>query len=386
MNYFFAQCELMRYPDLTGKAVVIGGREEHAPYEKPDGNRVYCRMRNFGALRGVVTTATYEARAFGVKSGMPMSVAARLAPDAICLPTDFQLYRKYSTAFKAAIATIAPHIEDVGIDEVYADISSISGEPYDIARRIQDAVHAATGLTCSIGLSYCKRIAKIASDLQKPNGLTVVSRQDVPHLIWPLHVREVNGIGPKAVEKLQVLGITTIGELACADAATLQLHFGRTYAAWLLDAANGIDERPVVTHWEPKQMSRETTFDRDLHPRADRDALSKAFTDLCIRAAQDLQRKGYVGKTIGIKMRYSGFVTVTRDFTMRDYTDDAGMIRRAATECLKRVPLDKSIRLLGIRISGLVQKALVPPPELLQADLFDQASDASTYSRKLCKG
>jgi DNA polymerase-4 len=374
MNYFFAQCELMRYPELVGQAVVIGGRKEHAPYEKPDGSRVYSHMRNFGALRGVVTTATYEARAFGIKSGMPMSVAARLAPEAICLPTDFQLYRKYSNAFKAAIATIAAHIEDVGIDEVYIDISGVSGEPRDIAQRIKDAVHAATGLTCSIGLSYCKRIAKIASDLQKPNGLTVVTREDVPRLIWPLHVREVNGIGPKAVEKLKGLHITTIGELACADAEMLQQHFGRTYAAWLLDAANGIDDRPVVTHWEPKQMSREITFDRDLHPRADREALSFAFTELCTRVAQELQHKEYVGKTIGIKIRYSDFITVTRDYTLGRFTDDASVIRRAAGKCLKRVPLDKTIRLLGVRITGLMRKENAPPPEPLQRDLFDTAS------------
>lgn len=375
MNYFFAACEIARYPDLAGLPVVIGGRKEHEPVQQEDGTRIYARMKDYVG-RGVVTTATYPARALGVHSALPMMKAAKLAPEAILLPNDFALYRHYSRLFKQTVAQTAPRIEDVGIDEIYIDLTGMAEDARYIALEIKDAVHQATGLTCSIGLSYCKRLAKIASNYLKPNGLTVILKEDIPEKIWPLNINEVNGIGPKAVAKLNGLDIFTVGDIVKADPALLQEHFGRTNAAWLFDVANGIDERPVITHWEPKQMSRETTFERDLHPRTDREELSPAFTDLCMRVAQDLQRKGYVGKTVGVKVRYAGFVTVTRDFTLDDYTDDATVIRRAAGECLKRVPLDRRIRLLGVRVSGLLQKAFAPPPTPEQLNLFNSAGNA----------
>ncbi len=369
MHYFFAACEIARYPDLVDLPVVIGGGKEHHPVQNEDGTRTYARMRDY-AGRSVVTTATYPARDLGVHSAMPMMKAAKLAPDAILLPNDFALYRHYSRLFKQTVAQIAPHIEDVGIDEIYIDLTHIANDAREIAMQIKHAVHAATGLTCSIGLSYCKRFAKIGSNLLKPNGLTVITKEDIPAKIWPLAIQEINGIGPKAVSKLNALDIFTVGDLVKADPASLQEHFGTTTAAWLLDVANGIDDRPVVTHWEPKQMSRETTFERDLHPRVDRDELTPAFTELCQRMAADLQRKGYVGKTVGIKVRYTGFVTLTRDFTLDAYTDDGAAIRRAAGECLKRVPLDRRIRLLGVRVSGLVQKSFASPTAPEQLDLF----------------
>ena len=185
------------------------------------------------------------------------------------------------------------------------------------------------------------------------SGLTLLEMNDVPGRIWPLPARKINGIGPKASARLAALGIDTVGQLAQADAALLQEHFGRSYAAWLLAAARGSDDRPVVTRSEPKSVGRETTFERDLHPRHDRALLSAAFTALCNRVADDLRRKGYVGRTVGIKLRYEDFRTLTRDLTLPAPIDDAAAIRRAAGECLKRVALEQRLRLLGVRVSTL---------------------------------
>ncbi|MBB5402669.1 nucleotidyltransferase/DNA polymerase involved in DNA repair [Paraburkholderia sp. JPY162] len=184
-------------------------------------------------------------------------------------------------------------------------------------------------------------------------------------------MRKVNGIGPKAAEKLSALGLATVGDLAAADAGLLQDNFGRSYSAWLMEVAQGHDERPVVVESEPKSISRETTFERDLHPRHDRPALSSAFTGLCVRVADDLVRKGYVGRTIGIKLRYDDFRTVTRDLTLDEPTADATEIRRAATECLRRVQLNRKLRLLGVRISTLssASEQALKPRLPVQADL-----------------
>ncbi|HEU4621835.1 MAG TPA: DNA polymerase IV [Burkholderiaceae bacterium] len=349
MDAFYASVELLRYPDLRGRPVVIGG----------GGKRRHATLRGY-AGRGVITTATYEARALGVHSGMGLMKAAQLAPDAILLPADFDEYRRYSRAFKAAVQTLAPCIEDRGIDEIYIDLSDSTIDParaWSVARdravAIKRAVRDATGLSCSIGLAPNKLLAKIASDLDKPDGLTVITPESIIERIHPLPVGRINGVGPKANAKLEDLGIRTIGELAQCDRYWLMERFGQGVGAWLHDAAHGRDDRPVVTHREPKSMSRETTFERDLHAVRDRDALSRHFTDLCERVAHDLQRKGFVGKTIGLKLRYDDFRTVTRDHTIETPTDDATTIRKAAGVCLKRVPLDRRIRLLGVRVGAL---------------------------------
>ena len=352
MDAFYASVELLRYPELRGLPVVIGGRREHQPALQPDGGRRFARLRDY-AGRGVVTTSTYEARALGVFSAMGLMKAARLAPEAILLPADFDAYRHYSRLFKAAVAGIAPQIEDRGIDEIYIDLTGLPGDTRSLALQIKQAVREATGLSCSIGVTPNKLLSKICSDLDKPDGLTLLGAADIPNRIWPLPVRKINGIGPKAAEKLATLGITTIADLARAEPALLQKHFGPGTAAWLHDASNGIDERPVITRSEPKSISRETTFERDLHPRHDRDALSEVFTALCARVAQDLQRKGYLGRTIGIKLRFEDFRTVTRDLTLPAPTADPAAIRRAAGECLRRVPLERKLRLLGVRAAAL---------------------------------
>lgn len=373
MDSFFVSAEILRYPDLKGVAAVVGGGSRHQPKALPDGTRQYARLKDYVG-RGVVTTSTYEARALGVFSGMGLMKSAKHAPDAVLLPTDFQRYKHYSALFKDAVRSIAPTIQDVGIDEIYVDLHGIPGDVRTIAQRIRAAVRDATeGLTCSVGVAHSKLVAKIASDLQKPNGLTIVPNSAITEVIWPLAASKVNGIGPKAFAKLQGLGIETIGDLANADPAVLQSTFGRTYSEWLLRAANGIDRRPVTTERDSKSMSRETTFGSDLHPKADREKLGEIFTDLCMRVSEDLKRKGYVGRTVGVKLRFQDFETVTRDYTIPDLTDDGVVIRRAASECLKRIVLSRRIRLLGVRVSALERKGEVQPRMPQQGDLFEQS-------------
>lgn len=307
--------------------------------------------------RGVVTTSTYEARALGVFSAMGMMKAAQLAPDATLLPTDFDSYRRYSRLFKDAVRTFTDQIEDRGIDEIYIDLTGVDGEPNELGGRIKAAVHQATNLTCSIAIAPNKLLAKIGSELDKPNGLTILTMEDLESRIWPLPAKKVNGIGPRASDRLAGIGIGTIGELASADLGLLQEHFGRTYAAWLARIARGIDDRVVVVASEPKSMSRETTFERDMHVVRDRATLTPALTRLCERVSEDLQRKGYRGRTVGLKIKFTDFRIVTRDLSLPDPVADVASIRRAVGECLKRVSLDRRIRLIGVRIGSLEHAA-----------------------------
>lgn len=385
MDAFYASVELLRYPELRGQPVVIGGRR------RGNDEAAIPTLRGYRG-RGVITTATYEARALGVHSGMGLMKAARLAPDALLLPADFDEYRRYSRLFKEAVRAVAPQIEDRGIDEIYIDLTGLveSGardgvpDPWARARAvavdIQRAVREATGLGCSLGITPNKLLSKIASDLEKPGGITLVTEADIPARIWPLPVRKLNGVGPKAAERLLALGIRTIGELAKADPALLVVHFGRSYGAWMHEAAQGRDSRPVVTYSEPKSISRETTFEADLHPVHDRDALSRIFTGLCVKVAGDLARKGYIGKSIGIKLRYDNFKTVTRDCTLEEPTGDARAIRRAAGGCLRRVPLDRRLRLLGVRVGALSRAA--PGEERALSSTGDHNSPSSPLTRE----
>ncbi|RIX41238.1 MAG: DNA polymerase IV [Rhodocyclales bacterium GT-UBC] len=369
MDAFFASVELLSYPELRGQAVVVGGRSVHQPEVLPDGSRRFARLRDYVG-RGVITTSTYEARALGVFSAMGLMKAAQLAPDAILLPANFDAYRHYSRLFKAAVAGIAPRIEDRGIDEIYIDLTDIPEESVALGWRIKQAVHAATGLNCSIGITPNKLLSKICSDLDKPNGLTILGMDEVPTRIWPLPARKVNGIGPKATEHLKKHGIQTIGELAATPVDVLIRLFGQSTGLWLNRVAHGIDERPLVTDTEPKSISRETTFERDLHARQDKAALGEIFTKLCLRVADDLKRKGYATRTIGIKLRYADFQAVTRDITLPAAIVDGMAIRKAAGECLKRVPLEQKIRLLGVRAGGLLPiSRLVDEHVALQTEL-----------------
>jgi DNA polymerase IV len=379
MDAFFASVELLRYPQLKGLAVVIGGgrrkvdemiRERYAGLpssEIPAG--AFPLLKDYVG-RGVITTATYPARQFGVGSAMGMMKAAKLCPHAIVLPVDFEEVRKYSRLFKGTIAEIAPLVEDRGVDEVYIDFTDVPGGQREggrvLARLIQKAIFERTGLTCSIGVAPNKLIAKMASEFNKPNGISVLYEEDVQSKIWPLPVRKINGIGPKAEVKLTKLHLHTIGDIAAQDKEWLVDNFGKSYGAWMHDAAWGRDDRPVVTESEPVSMSRETTFDRDLHAVRDKAELGAIFTDLCMQVASDLQRKGYVGKTIGIKLRYDDFRIATRDQTIGHFTADGKTIRKIAGQCLKRVDLARKLRLIGVRVGKLAKadspEAHVAPP------------------------
>jgi DNA polymerase-4 len=376
MDAFYASVELLRYPQLKGLPVVIGGgrrREddlierlqaahpEH-PWSHDNLHEIpvdfFPRLSSYTG-RGVITTATYAARQFGVGSAMGVMKAAKLCPDAILLPVDFDQYRHYSQRFKAIITEIAPLMENRGVDEVYIDFTHVPGGQREggrvLARLIQKAIFDDTGLTCSVGVAPNKLLAKMASEFNKPNGISVVQPDDLESLIWPLPCRKVNGIGPKAEAKLATHGIQTIGDLAQRDRIWLMATFGKSYGAWLHDAAHGKDDRPVETASEPVSLSRETTFEQDLHAVRDREVLSAIFTKLCEQVAADLQRKGYVGKTIGIKLRYDNFQSVTRDLTLDQHIHQATAIRQAAGQCLKRVDLKRRLRLLGVRVGSLMK-------------------------------
>jgi DNA polymerase-4 len=197
-----------------------------------------------------------------------------------------------------------------------------------------------------------KLIAKMASEFQKPNGISIVYESELAERIWPLPCRRIHGIGPRMSARLEQLGIRSIGELARCERDWLVQQFGRSHGSWMYQAAWGWDDRPVVTESEPVSMSRETTFERDLHAVRDRAQLRELFTTLCEQLAADLQRHGYVGKTIGVKLRYDNFQRATRDQTIDGYTNDAALIRRTAGLCLKRAPLERRLRLLGVKVAG----------------------------------
>jgi DNA polymerase-4 len=359
MDAFYASVELLRHPELAGQPVLIGGGRRAGPTNDLHESQEFSRLKDY-AGRGVVTTATYAARAFGIHSGMGLMKAAALCPEAILLPADFEEYRRHSRLFKACIAKISPVIEDRGIDEVFIDLSAVPDAKEDNGRQvaldIKQRIRAETGLTCSIGLSPNKLLSKICSDLRKPDGLTIVTMDDIPRMIWPLPARRINGVGPKAAAKLENLGIHTIGDLARTLCTELVETFGRSYGTWLHESAQGHDDRPVVADRAPKSFSRETTFEHDLHPRLDRDKLGRIFTRLCEQVADDLARKGFVGRTVGLKLRYNDFRTITRDQSIDHFTAEAREIRRIAGECLKRVPLDRRLRLLGVRVGAVVRR------------------------------
>lgn len=376
MDAFFASVELLRYPQLKGLPMVIGGgrRRVDEALRQTQGEGEYRRelaldeipVANFPLLkeyvgRGVITTATYAARQFGIGSAMGMMKAAKLCPQAIVLPVDFDEVRRLSRLFKNTIREIAPLVEDRGVDEVYVDFTNVPGGQREggrvLARLIQKSIFQATGLTCSIGVAPNKLIAKMASEFDKPNGISIVYEEDVRTKIWPLAARKVNGIGPKADAKLERLGIRTVGEIAEKDRDWLVANFGKATGAWMHEVSWGRDDRSVVTESEPVSMSRETTFERDLHAVRDRAQLGAIFTQLCEKLADDLQRKGYVGKTIGIKLRYDDFRIATRDQTMVAFTADGKTIRQIAGQCLKRVPLERPLRLLGVRVGTLALAA-----------------------------
>ncbi len=407
MDAFYASVELLRYPQLKGLPVVIGGsrrnwedmlarlRVSHPEREwATEADLRYIPVAAFELLgsyvgRGVITTATYAARQFGIGSAMGMMKAAKLCPQAIMLPIDFAEYRRFSRRFKDIILEIAPLMEDRGVDEVYIDFTDVPGGQREggrvLARLIQKRIFDETGLTCSVGVAPNKLLAKMASEFNKPNGISVIFEDDLKSKIWPLACRKINGIGPKADEKLKRHGISLMGELAARDEQWLIDTFGQATGAWMHRAAWGRDDRPVVTESEPVSISRETTFERDLHAVADKAELGAVFTRLCEQLAADLQRKGYVGKTIGIKLRYDNFKAATRDITLDHSTADAKVIRHTGGLCLKRVPLERKLRLLGIRVGSLShanldQNELNIAPKTIAVGAIDMRTINPKYS------
>lgn len=380
MDAFYATAELVRNPALKGLPVAVGGRRGIEPLP----GQPFPVLAQYTG-RGVLTTANYEARALGLRSAMPTMKAAKLAPHAVLLPADFDWYKTLSRQFKQAVAALAPKIEDRGIDEIYLDLTEETSGDFDqaieLAKRLKAAVYQATGgMTCSVGLSENKLTSKIASDLQKPNGLSVVRPQQFRELIWPLPVGRINGVGPKAQEKLAAMGVSTIAQLAMVPIEALRERFGPAYGLWMHESAHGVDRRELALHSEPKSISRETTFEHDMHVRKHRENLSAVLELLAEKLAQDLARKQRVAKTIGVKVRFADFKSLTRDFTSGDTAKTPAELLAAARVCLKKIPFDatgpkSTIRLLGIRASHLLT---FEEARVLQAATGTQGGKAGT--------
>ena len=331
MDAFFSSVEEKRRPELVGKPVVVGGEGDPTK-------------------RGVVSTASYEARKFGIHSAMPLRTAYRLCPEAVFLPVDYEEYSRVSEEVKAILREFCPEIEDVGIDEAFLDVSSIDRPSEEIAKEIKKRVNDEMGLTCSIGVGPNKLLAKVASDMQKPDGLTIIMEDDIRERIWPLSVRKLWGVGPKTEAYLKEMGVRTIGDLASLSLDTLIGEFGESYGNYLYEASRGIDESPLITHWEPKSISRETTFQKDID---NWQAIAKTLAELTKEVVGSMKEEDYRGRTVTIKIRFNDFKTYTRAKTLEDLTDSLEEIRKAAFECLGRLKLKKKVRLVGVKISNL---------------------------------
>lgn len=331
MDAFFAAVEQKRRPELIGKPVIIGG----------DGDP---------KKRGVVSTASYEARKFGIHSGMPLRTAYKLCPQAIFLPVDYEEYLKVSNLVKRILKDISPIMEDVGIDEAFLDISEIERPSEDIAREIKERIKKETGLTCSIGIAPNKLLAKIASDMQKPDGLTILTEKDITIRIWPLSVRKLLGVGPKTEAYLKKMGIETIGQLASLPLDALVRHFGKAFGNYLYLASRGIDESPLITHWEPKSTSREITFQKDTD---NWQFMAKTLAELTKEVVDNIRSSGYLCKAVTVKIKFLDFKVMTRVKTLDEHTNQLEKIRKAAFECFSRIELKKKVRLIGVKVSNL---------------------------------
>ncbi len=331
MDAFFAAVEQKRCPELIGRPVVIGGSGDPTK-------------------RGVVATASYEARKFGIHSALPLKTAYSLCPRAVFLPVDYEAYARESQKVKIILRSVTLAMEDVGIDEAFLDISEIGKPSGEISQLIKKAIKDETGLTCSIGIAPNKLLAKIASDMDKPDGLTVIMPEDILSILKPLPVRRLWGIGPKTEKSLKDMGIETVGELASLQMEALVDSFGPSYGNYLYHASRGIDDSPLITDWEPKSISRETTFQKDM---ASWQFIAKTLADLTKDVVTDMKDSSFKARTVTVKVRFSDFETVTRATTIPHATDREDEIRKAAFASLKRVELKKRVRLIGMRASHL---------------------------------
>ncbi len=300
--------------------------------------------------RGVVSTASYEARKFGIHSAMSLRTAYKLCPDAVFLPVDYEDYLTVSKRIKKILKEFTLTIEDAGIDEAFLDISEIMNASEEIANKIKKRIKEETRLTCSIGIAPNKLVAKIASDMNKPDGLTIIAEEDIERSIWPLPARKLRGVGPKNSAYLKEMGIRTIGELASISLNRLIERFGKSYGRYLYDASRGIDESPIITHWEPKSLGREITFQKDID---NRQILGKILAEITRQVVKNITQRGYKARTVTVKVRLSDFETHTRAKSLYEHTDSLEEIKRATFDCLNRLELKKKVRLIGIRVSKL---------------------------------
>ena len=352
MDAFFAAAEQAAKPSLRGKPVVVGGL----------------------GPRGVVATASYEARRFGVHSAMPMAQARRLAPNAAYLVPRFSAYRAVSEQVMELLGRLSPLVEPLSLDEAFVDLEA-GGRAWDSAsareagERLRRDILATTGLTGSVGLAGSKMIAKIASEEAKPDGLVLIEPGTERELLGPKSVRILPGVGPATGEHLRRAGMTTVADLAAAGEDELVRLLGRAHGASLHRMAQGYDDRPVVAERDAKSVSVEDTFDVDLH---DRVRIRMEVERLAERCVGRLRASGHSGRTIVLKVRRFDFSTLTRSETLRGPTDDLGVVREAAGRLLEGVDTTGGVRLLGVGVSGLA--------DYTQEDLFAQAAEAEAVA------
>ncbi len=347
LDAFFVSVEQVLNPVLQGKPVVVGGR--------PGG-------------RGVVAAASYEARAFGLHAGMPLLIASRLCPQAIFIEGSFPKYRDASQRFMAILADFSPFLEPVSLDEAYLDVTgfeSIYGSIHQMAIAIKQRVKDQLGLRASVGIASCKVVAKVASELSKPDGLLEVARGEKGSFLAPLPVAKLPGIGKKTEQILRGLGINTIGELSVTPSSTLKSHFGASGEV-LLRFAKGIDDRKIESPGVAKSISRETTFDKDTR---DHSLLKATLRYLSERVGADLRRRGKQAKCVTLKLRYADFTTTTRSHTLPQTIDSDQAIFDAGAKLLNReLSLGKQpVRLIGIGVSNLVESGR-------QLDMLDSSA------------
>ncbi len=333
MDSFFASVEVREKPELIGKPVVVGA--------DPKG----------GKGRGVVSTCSYEARKYGIKSGMPISRAYKLCPTAVFLPVNFPLYIRASSEVMNILRNYSEKFQQVSIDEAYLDVSNVGSfeAARELALKIKKEIMEKEKLTCSIGVGPNKIVAKIASDYKKPDGLTVVEPSHVREFLSPLPVRKIPGVGKKTEAELKTMGIEKIGQLAECDVQLLISRFGK-WGIYMHELANGIDESEVREEECCKSISRETTFEQDTD---DPEILNLTMEELAEDVHKSLIEEGFLFKTLTIKVRYKGFITLTRAHTLLHYTDEPGIIKDTAKTLLKEFIDGKMIRLIGVRLSRL---------------------------------
>jgi DNA polymerase-4 len=340
IDAFYAAVEILQNPDLAGKPVLVGGRP---------------------AERGVVASASYAARAHGVRSAMPMSRALALCPEAVVVPPRHALYGDYSRQVMDILHQASPLVEQISIDEAYLDVTEQTAtwdDAVEMARDLQGRVREEVGLSASLGVATNKLVAKVASDRDKPGGLTVVQPGDEARFLAPLPVRVLWGVGPVMARRLAALGITTVGDLARLPQPELQQRFGQQGAA-MARQARGIDRRPVITEHEIKSVSQERTFSRDL---ADAQVLHEQLRRMSQKVSGRLKRYELTAGTIALKLRYSDFTTLSRQMTLAVPTDDEEAIYQAARTLLERAwQPSRPVRLLGV-----VARNLSPPAGQLQ--------------------